>query len=182
MRKLQYHEYKLLKKVDLFGSWKDENPRESSVIRKYHLTKRSDYQQYNRLVGIIKKLSSKISDLHPKDPFRDKMSDALMAKLYQVGLITGQKSLSTCEKVSVSAFCRRRLPVVMTRLKMAETVSQASIYIEQGHVRVGIETITDPAFLVTRSREDFVTWVDSSKIKSKILTYNDQLDDYDLLQ
>lgn len=29
--------------------------------------------------------------------------------------------------------------------------------------------------------EDFVTWVDTSKIKRKVLKYNDKLDDYDLL-
>jgi U3 small nucleolar ribonucleoprotein protein IMP3 len=29
--------------------------------------------------------------------------------------------------------------------------------------------------------EDFVTWVDTSKIKRKVLQYNDRLDDYDLL-
>jgi U3 small nucleolar ribonucleoprotein protein IMP3 len=38
----------------------------------------------------------------------------------------------------------------MVRLKMAETVKSAVTYIEQGHIRVGPETITDPAFLVTR--------------------------------
>lgn len=52
----------------------------------------------------------------------------------------------------------------------------------QGHVRVGPETVTDPAFHVTRSMEDFVTWVDTSRIKRKVLAYNDRLDDYDLLQ
>lgn len=52
----------------------------------------------------------------------------------------------------------------------------------QGHVRVGPETVTDPAFHVTRNMEDFVTWVDTSKIKRKVLAYNDKLDDYDLLQ
>ena len=51
----------------------------------------------------------------------------------------------------------------------------------QGHVRVGPETVTDPAFLVTRNMEDFVTWVDTSKIKRKVLAYSDQLDDYDLM-
>lgn len=51
----------------------------------------------------------------------------------------------------------------------------------QGHVRVGPNVVTDPAFLVTRSMEDFITWVDSSKIKRTILKYNDRLDDYDLL-
>lgn len=51
----------------------------------------------------------------------------------------------------------------------------------QGHVRVGPETITDPAYHVTRSMEDFVTWVDTSKIRRKVLKYNDKLDDFDLL-
>ena len=37
------------------------------------------------------------------------------------------------------------------------------------------------AFLVTRSFEDFVTWVDTSRIKRKVAAYNDKLDDYDLL-
>jgi U3 small nucleolar ribonucleoprotein protein IMP3 len=51
----------------------------------------------------------------------------------------------------------------------------------QGHVRVGPETVLEPAFLVTRAMEDFVTWVDTSKIRRKVLAYNDKLDDYDLL-
>ena len=38
----------------------------------------------------------------------------------------------------------------MCRLKMAETVKEAVTFIEQGHIRVGPETITDPAYLVTR--------------------------------
>lgn len=29
--------------------------------------------------------------------------------------------------------------------------------------------------------EDFITWVDSSKIKRKVLEYNDKLDDYDAM-
>lgn len=43
---------------------------------------------------------------------------------------------------------------------------------EQGHVRVGPDTITDPAFLVTRNMEDFVTWVDTSKLKRHVQKYN----------
>lgn len=69
----------------------------------------------------------------------------------------------------------------MTRLRMAETVQAANKIIEQGHVRVGTETITDTAFLVTRSMEDFVTWVDGSKIRRNILQYKEKLDDFDLL-
>jgi hypothetical protein len=59
--------------------------------------------------------------------------------------------------------------------------SSTLISIEQGHVRCGTDVVTDPAFLVTRNMEDFVTWVDSSKIKRNILKYRDKLDDFDLL-
>lgn len=79
------------------------------------------------------------------------------------------------------ALCRRRLSTVLVRLKFAEHLREAVTYIEQGHIRVGPETVTDPAFLVTRNMEDFITWVDSSKIKRKVLQYNDKLDDYDAM-
>lgn len=49
-------------------------------------------------------------------------------------------------------------------------------------MRVGTEVVTDPAYLVTRNMEDFVTWVDSSKIKRIIMQYRDKLDDFDLMQ
>ena len=70
---------------------------------------------------------------------------------------------------------------MMTRLRMAETVQAATKTVEQGHVRVGTEVVTDTAFLVTRSMEDFVTWVDGSKIKRNILRYREKLDDFDLM-
>lgn len=83
---------------------------------------------------------------------------------------------------SFNFLCRRRLSFILVRLKFTEYLKEAVTYIEQGHIRVGTETVTDPAFLVTRNMEDFVTWVDSSKIKKKVLQYNDKLDDYDLIQ
>ena len=98
-----------------------------------------------------------------------------------MGVISTKKSLVQLEKLSTASFFRRRLSVIMVRLKMSENVREAVTFIEQGHVRVGPDTITDPSYLVTRSMEDFVTWVDTSKIKRKVLQYNDKLDDYDLL-
>lgn len=85
------------------------------------------------------------------------------------------------KEVTVSSFARRRLGVVMVRTGMVEHVSAAVKFVEQGHVRVGTEVVTDPAFLVTRGMEDFVTWVDSSKIKRNVLKYREKLDDFDLL-
>ena len=95
-----------------------------------------------------------------------------------MGIISAKKTLSQCDKVTVASFCRRRLPIVMVRMKMAETVKEAVTLVEQGHIRVGPETITDPAYLVTRNMEDYCTWVDTSKIKRKIMKYNDKVTEY----
>jgi len=67
-----------------------------------------------------------------------------------MGLIPSRQSLELCDSVTASSFCRRRLPVLMVRNKMSQTIKDATKFIEQGHVRVGIELIKDPAFLVTR--------------------------------
>jgi U3 small nucleolar ribonucleoprotein protein IMP3 len=98
-----------------------------------------------------------------------------------MGVVSTKKSLIQTDKLSTASFCRRRLAVVMVRTKMAETLREACTFIEQGHVRVGPDTVMDPAFHITKNMEDFVTWVDSSKIKRKVMRYNDKLDDYDLL-
>lgn len=58
---------------------------------------------------------------------------------------------------------------------MSETVSDAVRTIEQGHIRVGPTPVTDPAMLVTRRMEDFVTWVDTSARKRTIMKYNDEV-------
>jgi U3 small nucleolar ribonucleoprotein protein IMP3 len=137
---------------------------------------------YNKLCGLIQQLAAKLkASLGPDDPFRIAMTDELLDKLYRMGLINTTKSLQKAEEISASAFCRRRIPVVMVRMKMAQNLKVAVTLVEQGQVRVGVNVITDPAFLVTRSMEDFLTWVDSSKIKRTVQRYNDKLDDFDLL-
>ncbi|RFU24168.1 hypothetical protein B7463_g12173, partial [Scytalidium lignicola] len=149
------------------------------------IQKPSDYKKYNSLCGSLKQLAHRLAALPPDSAFRTKHEKLLLSKLYDMGILPSTASnakLSSVEKsVTVSAFARRRLPVIMTRLRMSETVQAATALIEQGHVRVGTETITDPAFLVGRSMEDFVTWVDGSKIKRHILRYREKLDDFDLL-
>jgi U3 small nucleolar ribonucleoprotein protein IMP3 len=132
VRKLRHHEQKLLKKVD-FLQWRQEhNIHELKVIRRYHLQSREDYEKYNKIVGALRKLANMIAQLDVKDPFRDQMTEQVLEKCYSMGLIPTKKGLAQVEKLTVSAMCRRRLPIVMARLKMAETVREAVTFIEQG--------------------------------------------------
>jgi len=181
MRQLKYHEQKLLKKVD-FVQWKsDATLHEATILRRYRVTNRDDYRHYAKIVGHVKKLATVLKKLPAEDETRIELTKNLLRKLYLAGLIDSEKSLLKAESLTVSALCRRRLPVVMVRAKMSENLKEATTFIEQGQIRVGPNVVTDPAFLVTRTMEDFVTWVDSSKIRRAVAKYNDKLDDFDLL-
>ncbi|XP_069827420.1 U3 small nucleolar ribonucleoprotein protein IMP3 [Dendropsophus ebraccatus] len=180
VRKLKYHEKKLLKKVDFINWEVDNNVSELRVLRKYRVDRREDYTTYNKLSRSVRELAHKIKDLDEKDAFRAQSTSRLLEKLYALGLIHSKQSLQLCDTVSASAFCRRRLPTVMVRLRMVPNLSTAITFIEQGHVRVGAEVVTDPAYLLTRNMEDFITWVDSSKIKRHVMEYNEERDDFDL--
>ncbi|KAG9249926.1 uncharacterized protein F5Z01DRAFT_684266 [Emericellopsis atlantica] len=182
VRKLKHHEQKLLRKVDFINYKQDNDHRDKAVARRYMIQKPEDYHKYNRLCGSIRQLAHRLSLLPPENPTRRKHETLLLQKLYDMGIISSTSKLSLVENnVTVSAFARRRLPVVMTRLRMAEHVQAATKMIEQGHVRVGTDVITDPAYLVTRTTEDFVTWSVGSKIKNNVMKYRDKLDDFELL-
>ncbi|XP_076454396.1 U3 small nucleolar ribonucleoprotein IMP3-like [Babylonia areolata] len=181
MRKLKYHEEKLLKKVD-FLNWKSENNLYYiKLMRKFRIEKREDLTLYNKYTKHILDLAKKIKDLPADDPFRTVATAQLLEKLYSMGLIPTRKNLELALKVSAAAFCRRRLPVVMVKCHMAQTVKAAATFVEQGHVRIGPEVCTDPARLVTRNMEDFLTWTDTSAIKKHVMAYNEQRDDFDLM-
>ncbi|KAF9608479.1 hypothetical protein IFM89_009845 [Coptis chinensis] len=202
MRELKGHEKKLLKKVD-FLQWKREGGhREAHIMNRYHITGRDDYKKYSSICRMVQKQVHLLKQMNPNDPFRIKMTDLLLEKLftcetagdidelyrkkleqsrYNMGVIQQMKSLALCDKLSVSSFVRRRLSTVLVRRKFAEHLKEAVTYIEQGHIRVGPNTVTDPAYLVTRNTEDFITWVDSSKIKKKVLEYHEKQDDYDAM-
>mmetsp|Transcript_2505 Transcript_2505/g.5263 ORF Transcript_2505/g.5263 Transcript_2505/m.5263 type:complete len:184 (+) Transcript_2505:175-726(+) len=182
MRQLKHHEKALLRKVNLY-SWKnDSNIRVAKILRTYYIQNREDYIAYDRICGHVTSLASKLKTLEKDDAFRLEMTKQLLKKLYDNGVIDSATSLEKAERISASAFCRRRLPVIMVRHQMSATVRSATELVETGQVRVGPNVVTDPAFLVGRAMEDFVTWVDGGKVKRAVAKYNGKLDDFELLQ
>ena len=137
--------------------------------------------RYNKIAGIIRKVVAKLKKLNKNDEYRIKKTQELLDKVYEIGLIKNKDSLLELDKVGISRFCRRRLAYLMFKNKYCENIKEAVTFIEQGQIRVGTEVITNPAFLVTRSLEDHITWTNNSKIKRNIMAYNDQVDDYDML-
>ena len=98
---------------------------------------------------------------------------------FSIGLISTKESLQEAEKVTASAFARRRLPWVMCKLKMAQSLKMATQFIQQGHVRIGPDVCLDESRIISREHEDFVTWRNKSKIRAKLNEYNEERDDFE---
>ena len=131
MRQLKHHEARLLRGVDFVTYKKEHGHREAGVLRRYHVTDRRDYGRYNKVVGMITKLTAMLKALDRDDEARVEMTQTLLDKLFEMGVLTTKKSLVQCEKLSTSSFMRRRLAVVMVKLKMAENLREATEFIEQ---------------------------------------------------
>lgn len=119
---------RLLRKVDLYTYKSDNNHRETTIRQRYHLQDPLDYKKYNALCGSLRQLAHKLSAVDPDSPFRKDMEAQVLEKLWAVGVLKQTREqgagLSRVEKeVTVSAFARRRLGVVMARTGMVENVS-----------------------------------------------------------
>eukprot|EP00995_Heteronema_vittatum_P005525 NODE_1870_length_875_cov_292.134383_g1304_i0.p1 GENE.NODE_1870_length_875_cov_292.134383_g1304_i0~~NODE_1870_length_875_cov_292.134383_g1304_i0.p1 ORF type:complete len:241 (+),score=79.51 NODE_1870_length_875_cov_292.134383_g1304_i0:70-723(+) len=183
-RKLRYHEKKLLKKHHGFTTWvldDKANENEIRVMRKYVITDREDYSRYRKLAGKMTQLAHTLKYLDASSKVRIQLTKELLEKAYHMGLIDDKSNLGVfTEHFGVSNFARRRLPVVMKESGMVTTIQLGVTYVQQGHVRVGPDKVEDPAFLVPRPLQDYITWMPQSKIGATVQKYRNALDDYDV--
>jgi U3 small nucleolar ribonucleoprotein protein IMP3 len=163
--------------------------------------------RYNKLCGALRSYAHRLSMLPAQDPFRAQMEGQLLSKLYDIGVLTSQAKLSDVDnRLTVAAFCRRRLAVFMCMSKMAETVSAVRtllVHIPPMHtpprppsssnratsVSAPTQSLIPPfssqgtsfslhctfPLILSRHMEDFVTWVDTSKLKRTVMAYNDEV-------
>lgn len=180
MRKLKFHEQKLLKKTDFLSWKKTNNVHEIKMLRRFHIQDREDYTRYNKLVGQIQKMVAILRKMPSNDSDRIRMSEAMLDKLHQMALVPAGKLLDECEKVNVSDFCKRRLSIVLTVNKFSERPRDAVSLIEQGHVSIGPDVVSNPCIHVTREMEDNIKWSVGSKVKRHTMKFQNQLDDFEL--
>lgn len=180
MKKLNYVQSKLLKKVDLLNFKNETFERESLIVAKYRLKDQNEYRRYNKLVGRITSLVAELRKLPAACPTKIETTSALLDKLYRLGVIKSTQSLDLCVKLPVSAFCRRRVTEVLKRLRFAEHSEHAENIVLQGHIRCGKDIIRETDVLITREMEDNLTWAEGSKYKRAIKEFRGEADDYDL--
>lgn len=138
---------------------------------------------YQRIANQVNETIKSIKELNDKEhlEFKKQQFEILSNKLYEMGVLDSLNELESKSRINVERFCRRRLSYMVKVLHLAETVNSANEYITHGHIRVGPEIVKDPAFIVSRGLEDFITWSNTSKIKHTIKRFNEEYDDYEML-
>merc|ERR1712080_594664 len=140
MRKLKYHEQRLLRKTN-FIEWENTNTKfEQSVCSKYYINNRNDYNKYSKITFMIQNICKKIITI-PKE-LQSFYTQKLIKKLFSLGLINN-KTLLDCKNINIISFCKRRLPVIVWRNKMVDNLKDAVRLVEQGHIRMGNKVISD---------------------------------------
>ena len=145
VRTLKYHEAKLLKRTD-FLNWKRDNVlRKSRILLRFHIHDEAEYDGYNKVVLLIRKLAAQLKKLPKDDAFRlaltKRLSDRLLGRRrltrsYDLGVINlPEKGLTIWDHLNASGFCARRLAVVMAKTKMTQTIPMAERFIQQGRPR-----------------------------------------------
>lgn len=115
LRKLKYHEAKLLKKVDLINWKQDANLREVKILRRYHIQDREDYHAYNRVCGMVTKLVATLKKIDPRDPVRLELTEVLLDRLHS---LVRHHPLSPAPTTAAAA-TRRCAPTATTAARRA---------------------------------------------------------------
>ena len=61
---------------------------------------------YNRLLGKIHSFTNQLAKLPQDDEFRIRITEQLVQKGYNMGLLGDERSLAGVEKLTASSFCR----------------------------------------------------------------------------
>jgi len=134
------------------------------------------------LCGLITKLAGLLKKLDHEDIFGITTIRQTLEILYKLAIIPHKKSLSQLEEVTVAAFCRRRLAVMLPSLGVVTSIQKGIDLIKRGHIRVGPHIVTDPGFHVTRALQGCVFRPnESKKIDPKMISHGNSIDDYELI-
>merc|ERR1712054_205845 len=109
---------------------------------------------------MITRLAALLTVLDNENPTRVQITNSLLDCLYEMGIISYQKTISQLKQISASCFSRRRLAVMLVRLRMVSNIRLATRIVKRGYIRVGSQIIIDPGFLMTRSSVGRVSWVE----------------------
>ena len=94
-----------------------------------------------------------------------KEEEALLAKLYNMGMIEQGANMDAILELTLADMLKRRLQSMVCNQKLAQSMRQARQFIVHGHVTVNGILIDIPSYLVKRIEESAIKFHETSALK-----------------
>ena len=80
------------------SAWSLNDDMVAQVLRRYHVQDREEYKKYNRLCGMVTKLTSMLYRLDPTDEDRIKVTSDLLDKYVPLCLLRDHACSTSCNE------------------------------------------------------------------------------------
>jgi small subunit ribosomal protein S4 len=126
---------------------------EKKLMEKYGLRRKRELW---RAQSILRRFRRRARDLLANPDEKEK--EALLKKLYRLGLLDKDATLDDVLKLTVEDILERRLQTIVYKKGLARTIRQARQLIVHGHIAVNGRRFPFPGALVRREWEDKITY------------------------
>ena len=136
---------------------------ELELVGKYGLRCKREIYGAKFMLRKIRSTARELLTLEPTDQKRQFEGDALLRRLHLLGILDQDKNeLDYVLALSVEDILKRRLQTIITENHTTKSIHQARVWIRQGHIKVGEQTVNVPSFLVRTSSEKYIKVADKS--------------------
>lgn len=143
----------LLEEMELVGRYGLRNKRElwlaKTIIRRFRHQARS-------LLGL-------------EEEIRKKQEDALISRLYKLGLLPENATLDDVLGLTAEALLKRRLQTIVYEKGLARSMYEARQLIVHGHIAIRGRRVTSPGYIVSRDEEEHVDYAPHSRVRERVV-------------
>ncbi len=133
---------------------------EKELIKEYGLKNKKEIWKMNSFLSSFANQAKKlITATTPQTQLEKKQ---LLKKLSSLGLVSAAAELDEILALDLRKILERRLQTLVFKKSLAKTPMQARQLITHGHICIGNKKITVPSYLVRKSEEGQIRFVDKS--------------------
>lgn len=138
---------------------------DKEIKREYNTKNKKEIWKMNAFLSNLKdqakSITSRLGTARKEQALREQ--EQLIAKVKRYGLVKKEEvTLSDLLNLTLRDVMDRRLQTLVTKKRLARTVSQARQFIVHGHVKVADKKITSPSFMVPAVDEESINFVAKS--------------------
>lgn len=170
MRKLKFHESRLLRKNKFLIPTYNNDYKLISIFQ----IKKEEFYKIKKIHSIIKQIA--LSLVINKNSSNENLIKKFLNILYFYGFIS-EKKLILAYNLKLNNLLERKLSFLLKVQNLANSIVEAKKIIFAGHIKLGNKRINND-ILISKNMENFISWDDNSKIKRCIDRFNNELDDY----